>query len=63
MTTTLEALHTRATITIPEAAEVLGVERKTAYAAVRRGELPSISLGRRRLVPTAALLELLSGAR
>ncbi|THJ13732.1 helix-turn-helix domain-containing protein [Nocardioides sp.] len=59
----MKRLHNQATITIPEAAELLGVERKTAYNAARRGELPTITLGRRRLVPTQALLDLLARPR
>ncbi len=50
---------TRETFTIEEAAEVLGVGRNTAYEAARRGEIPSIRLGRRILVPKAALERML----
>jgi excisionase family DNA binding protein len=46
------------TMTVEEAAELLGVSRGLAYEAARRGELPTIRLGRRLLVPTARLLEL-----
>lgn len=54
----------RATLTIPEAAELLGVSRNTAYETARRdGELagvPVIRVGQRRLlVPRAPLLEVL----
>jgi excisionase family DNA binding protein len=47
------------TYTIEETARLLGISRGTAYAAARAGELPTIRLGRRLLVPRAALLELL----
>jgi excisionase family DNA binding protein len=47
------------TLTVDEAAKLLGVSRGTAYEAARRGQLPTIRLGRRLLVPRARLLELL----
>jgi excisionase family DNA binding protein len=46
------------TLSVEEAAKLLGVGRGLAYDAARRGELPTIRLGRRLLVPTARLLEL-----
>jgi excisionase family DNA binding protein len=49
----------RRTLTVPEAAELLGISRGVAYEAARSGELPVIKLGRRLLVPRARLLELL----
>ncbi|EAQ35620.1 hypothetical protein NB311A_17629 [Nitrobacter sp. Nb-311A] len=42
------------TITVPEAAERLGVSRNLAYEAARRGDIPTIRIGKRLLVPTAA---------
>lgn len=38
---------TRQTLSVAEAAEVLGISRAHAYDCVRSGELPSITLGRR----------------
>jgi excisionase family DNA binding protein len=52
----------RLTVTVPEAAKLLGVSRMTAYAAVREGAIPSLKIGRRVLVPRAALERLLNGA-
>lgn len=49
----------RRTLTVEEAARILGVGRTAAYAAVRSGEIPSIKLGRRVLIPRHALLALL----
>ncbi len=49
----------RPTITVNEAGELLGVSRSTAYEAVRVGEIPSIRLGRRLVVPTAAIRKML----
>jgi excisionase family DNA binding protein len=48
----------RPTVSVDEAAIVLGVSRGTAYDAVERGELPSIRVGRRIRVPTASLARL-----
>ena len=44
----------RKTLTITEAAKILGIGRNQAYEAARRGEIP-IKIGRRILVPLAAL--------
>lgn len=49
----------RPTVTVTEAGQILGVGRSAAYDAVARGDLPSIRLGRRLLVPTAGLRRLL----
>ncbi len=46
------------TLTVEEAGKLLGVSRGLAYEAARRGEIPTIRLGRRLLVPRARLLEL-----
>jgi excisionase family DNA binding protein len=48
----------RLVLTVSEAGELLGISRAFAYELVARGELPVIRLGRRRLVPKAALLAL-----
>jgi excisionase family DNA binding protein len=47
----------RLTITVEDAARLLGISRGLAYEAARRGDLPVIRLGRRLLVPRARLLE------
>jgi excisionase family DNA binding protein len=52
----------RLTWTIAEAAQLLGISRACAYEAAHRGELPVRVIGRRMLVPRAALLRLLDGA-
>jgi excisionase family DNA binding protein len=46
----------RLVLTVAEAGALLGVSRAFAYELVARGELPVIRLGRRILVPKAALL-------
>ena len=42
------------TITVEEAARLLGISRTLAYQAARSGEIPTIKVGRRILVPRAA---------
>jgi excisionase family DNA binding protein len=49
----------RLTWTVTEAAKLLGISPTSAYEAARRGELPVRVIGRRLLVPRAALLRLL----
>jgi excisionase family DNA binding protein len=46
------------TISVEDAARLLGISRGLAYEAARRGDLPVIRLGRRLLVPRARLYEL-----
>lgn len=45
----------RRVITVDEAARELGISRNSAYEAARRGELPTIKIGRILRVPRAAL--------
>jgi excisionase family DNA binding protein len=47
------------TVTVDEAARRLGLGRNATYEAVRKGEVPAIRIGKRWLVPTAALDRLL----
>jgi excisionase family DNA binding protein len=42
------------TLTVPQAARVLGISRALACELVARGELPSLRLGRRVVVPRQA---------
>lgn len=50
----------RATITVEEAGELLGVHRSTAYAAARSGEIPTVRIGKGRiLVPVIPLRRML----
>ncbi len=51
----------RQTLTIPEAAKVLGIGRNQAYEAAKRGDIVTIKIGKRLLVPTAALERQLNG--
>lgn len=45
----------RLTLTVPEVARLLGLGRNQTYALARAGRLPVIRLGKRLLVPRAAL--------
>jgi excisionase family DNA binding protein len=49
----------RLIITIEEAAEVMNLKRTSTYDAVRRGDIPSLRLGRRLFVPVHGLMRLL----
>lgn len=50
------------TITVPEAARVLGISRDTAYTLARTGELPTIRLGKRIVVSRRVIDRMLSGS-
>jgi len=52
----------RLVFTVEEAAQLLGISRSFAYEAVQRGEIPSMRIGRRILVPKAALERFLASA-
>ena len=49
----------RLTMTVDEAAEALGISRSHAYELVRSGDLPSVRLGRRLVVPVRTLMAIL----
>jgi excisionase family DNA binding protein len=42
-------------LSIHEAARIAGVGRTTLYAELQAGRLPSVKIGRRRLIPADAL--------
>jgi excisionase family DNA binding protein len=50
----------RLTYTVDEAAKLLGLGRNHAYEAAKSGELPSIRIGKRILIPRAALERMLN---
>jgi excisionase family DNA binding protein len=52
----------RLTLTVPEVAAQLGLSRNGAYEAVATGQIPAIRIGRRVLVPRAALERMLEAA-
>lgn len=49
-------------MTVPEAGKQLGVGRNQAYQAAKAGQIPTIRIGKRLLVPVAALDKLLSAS-
>jgi excisionase family DNA binding protein len=49
----------RDTLTVDEAAAVLGIGRSSAYTAARSGDLPVIRIGNRLIVPVGALRRML----
>ena len=52
----------RLTLTVEEAATALGISRALAYEAVQHGDIPSIRIGRRILVPRSRLMRLLESS-
>jgi len=48
-------------ISVPDAGKRLGICRLSAYRAARSGEIPTIRLGRRLVVPLPALERMLEG--
>ncbi|MGC2415897.1 MAG: helix-turn-helix domain-containing protein [Stellaceae bacterium] len=51
----------RRTLTIIEAGAALGISRTLAYEAAAKGQIPTIRIGRRLLVPKQAFDRLVSG--
>ena len=49
----------RETISVEEAGAILGLRRSAAYEAARRGQIPTLTLGRRKLVSVRRLAALL----
>ena len=46
---------------VEEVAAILGIGRATAYQCANTGEIPALRLGRRLLIPRAALVRMLGG--
>ena len=51
----------RPTMSIPEAAKVLGIGVNGAYEAAKRGEIPTIQIGKRILVLREPFKKMLAG--
>jgi excisionase family DNA binding protein len=47
--------------TIVEAGKVLGIGKSAAYEGARQGQIPTIKVGRRRVVPWARFLRMIEG--
>jgi len=58
----MAARNGRLVYTVEEARALLRIGRGAIYEAIRRGEIPAIRIGRRILVPCAALERLLGEA-
>ena len=56
---TPESSLQRKTYTVEEAARVLGISRNSAYEAVRLGQVSHLKIGRRIIIPRAALERML----
>ena len=52
-------MEDKLTLSVEEAAKVLGIGRNLCYDRVKTGEIPIIKIGRRLLVPRRALEKLL----
>lgn len=53
-------MDNKLTLSIEEAAKVLGIGRNLCYDRVKTGEIPVVKIGRRLLVPRVALAKLLA---
>jgi excisionase family DNA binding protein len=51
----------RDALTVEEAGRILGIGRWASYAAAKSGELPTIRIGKRLIVPRVGLERLLAG--
>lgn len=52
-------LRNELSISVDDAARALGIHRNSAYKAVKNGDIPSVRVGSRYVVPTAALRKML----
>jgi excisionase family DNA binding protein len=48
-------------LSVKQAADMLGINEKTAYEMIKRNELPAIRAGRLRLIPRRAFMRILRG--
>ena len=59
----MDPMNERLTFTVDEVARLLGISRSGAYDSIARGEIPSLNIGRRVLVPREPFLDLIRCAR
>tara|TARA_Y100000310_G_scaffold299145_1_gene333711 strand:- start:848 stop:1072 length:225 start_codon:yes stop_codon:yes gene_type:complete len=52
-------VNEKVVLTVEEAGELLRISRSSAYEAARKGQLPTIKIGRRLLVPVRAIEKML----
>ena len=53
--------HEKLTLTVMECARLMGLSKGSTYEAVRQGTIPSLRIGRRLVIPRAALERMLEG--
>lgn len=53
----------RVTMTVPEAASVLGLSESATYEAAARGEIPAVRIGRRVLIKRDQLLAMFAPSK
>ncbi len=53
----------RRTITVEEAAKILGIGRTSMFEAIHRGDIPYLRIGRRIVIPIIALEKILDTDR
>lgn len=51
---------TRLVLNVDTVAKMLNLSRNSVYAGIKRGEIPHISVGKRLLIPRAALEKMLT---
>ncbi|MGA2284803.1 MAG: helix-turn-helix domain-containing protein [Dehalococcoidia bacterium] len=56
------AVEAKPVFTVEETAHLLGLSVRSAYEGVYRGDIPSLRIGRRILIPRARLEALLNGS-
>ncbi len=54
--------HTKPTLSVQETAGLLGVHASTVRDAIAAGQMPCLRVGRRQLIPTARLVEMIGPA-
>ena len=60
--TIVKTAEEKLTYSVSEAAEILGIGRSAAYQGIRTGQVPSVKIGKRIIVPKVALQRKLSDA-
>jgi hypothetical protein len=57
---TIDEIRNRATINLwPDVGELLNISKNSTYAAAKAGEIPTLRLGTRYVVPVVPLLKML----
>ena len=56
-------MEERLTLSVSEAAKVLGIGRNLCYDRIKTGEIPVIKIGKRLLIPRHALHKMLEGPK